>query len=137
MGHLSYEESKKIVYKGLVLLGVITLIEVFIALLGKGHLVDGFHLPWYIMYLAMIGLSIYKAYFIIYEFMHMRYEVPGLVRSVLLPTALLVWGIIAFFQEGAAWGQRRELIEKKNHEMVEGMPQPASQDVKMMEKTGH
>jgi len=137
MGHLSYEESIKVVYKGLVLLGVITLIEVFIALLGKGYVIEGFHLPWYVMYLAMIGLSLYKAYFIIYEFMHMRYEVPGLVRSVLLPTALLIWAVIAFFQEGGAWGARRELIQQKNQEVVEGMPQPPAQDVKMMEKTGH
>lgn len=137
MGHLTYEESKKVVYKGLVLLGVITLIEVFIALLGKGYVVEGFHLPWYVMYLLMIGLSVYKAYFIIYEFMHMRYEVPGLVKSVLLPTGLLVWGIIAFFQEGAAWGERRQLIEEKNQEVVEGMPMPPKADVKNMEETGH
>jgi cytochrome c oxidase subunit IV len=137
MGHLTYEESKKVVYKGLVLLGVITLLEVFIALLGKGYVIEGFHLPWYVMYLLMIGLSVYKAYFIIYEFMHMRYEVPGLVKSVLLPTGLLVWGIIAFFQEGAAWGERRQLIEEKNQEVVEGMPMPPKEDVKNMEKADH
>ena len=134
---LTYEEGKKVVYKGLILLGVITLIEVFIALLGKGYVIDGFHLPWYIMYLAMIALSMYKAYFIIYEFMHMRYEVPGLVRSVLLPTFLLVWGIIAFLQEGSAWGERRELIEKKNMEVVEGMPDLPAKEMKSIEETGH
>ena len=32
MGHLSYEESKKVVVKGLILLGVLTLVEVAIAL---------------------------------------------------------------------------------------------------------
>ena len=37
-GHKSYEESIRDVYKGLVLLGAVTLIEVFISLLGKGHL---------------------------------------------------------------------------------------------------
>ena len=88
MGHLSYEEGKKVVFKGLILLGVITLIEVFIALIGKGYVIHGFHLPVWLMYILMIGFSLYKAYFIVYEFMHMRYEVPGLVRSVLLPTML-------------------------------------------------
>ena len=101
--HLSYSEGKKEVRRGLILLGVVTLAEVFIALLGKGYIISGFELPWYIMYLGMIGLSLYKAYFIVFYFMHMKYEVPGLVRSVLLPTLLLVWAIIAFFQEGNAW----------------------------------
>jgi cytochrome c oxidase subunit IV len=133
MGHLSYEESKKVVFKGLILLGVITLIEVFIALLGKGYIISGFHLPWYIMYLAMIGLSLYKAYFIIYEFMHMRYEVPGLVRSVLLPTVLLVWAIIAFFSEGAYWGERRGQILDFDAEQVEGVTTPPASNVKDLE----
>jgi len=114
MGHLSYEESKKGVYRGLVLLGVITLIEVAIALLGNGHVIEGFELSRIIMYPAMIGLSLYKAYFIVYEFMHMAHEVPGLRMSVLLPTLLLVWGVIAFFNEGGSWNERRTQIDKKN-----------------------
>ena len=46
--------------------------------------------------------------------MHMAHEVPGLRMSVLLPTALLIWGMIAFFQEGSAWGERREVIKERN-----------------------
>lgn len=114
MGHLSYEEGKKVVFKGLMILAVVTLIEVFLALLGNGHIVKGFELPLIIMYPAMIILSIYKAYFIVYEFMHMRYEVKSMAMSVLLPMGLLVWGIIAFMQEGNSWGERREQIKEKN-----------------------
>jgi len=66
------------------------------------------------MYPIMIAMSLYKAYFIVNEFMHMKYEVKGLAMSVLLPTLLLVWAIIAFLQEGNSWGQRRELIKDKN-----------------------
>lgn len=46
--------------------------------------------------------------------MHMAYEVKGLAMSVLLPCLLLVWAVIAFFQEGGSWGARREQILKKN-----------------------
>ncbi len=113
MGHLSYEEGKKVVFKGLILLGVITLVEVFIALLGKGYIVDGFHLPVWLMYFAMISLSLYKAYFIVYEFMHMKYEAPGLVKSVLLPTLLLIWAVIAFFSEGRFWKRERAMINDR------------------------
>lgn len=111
MAHISYEEGKKAAFRGFVLLGIITLIEVFVALLGKGYIVEGFHLPVSVMYIAMIGMSLYKAYFIVYEFMHMKYEVPGLVKSVLLPTLLLVWAIIAFFYEGNTWHNWRKAVK--------------------------
>ena len=126
---LSYEESKKLVVKGLILLAIVTVVEVLIALLGNGHLIEGFTLPKWIMYPVMIGLSLYKAYFIVYEFMHMRYEVKGLAMSVLLPTLLLVWAIIAFFQEGNSWNERREQIQEKNKIEVDdqiGMLPPSS-----------
>lgn len=121
MGHLSYEESKKVVFKGLILLGIVTLVEVFIALIGNGHVIEGMEWPTWVMYPLMIGLSLYKAYFIVYEFMHMRYEVKGLAMSVLLPMLLLVWGIIAFFQEGDSWKDRREQI--KEFDRKEANPQ--------------
>ena len=116
-GHKTYEESIKAVYFGLGLLAVITLIEVGVSLFGKGHIWEGAKDAGWVMWVAgflIIALSVYKAYFIIYEFMHMGYEVKGLAMSVLLPTLLLVWGIIAFMQEGGSWGDRRELIQEKN-----------------------
>jgi len=121
-GHQTYEEQKALVFRGLMILGVITIVEVLIALLAKGHLVESIRFTegfgHYLYMLLMIGFSLYKAYFIVFYFMHMAYEVKGLVLSVLLPMLLLVWAIIAFFQEGDSWGKRRELIRKKNEEMV-------------------
>lgn len=119
MAGLTYEEGKKQAYRGFVLLGVITIVEVLIALVGNGHVIDGVVWPKFIMYPIMIGLSLYKAYFIISEFMHMKYEVRGLAMSVILPTFLLIWAIIAFLQEGNSWGQRRNLIKEKNNIQVE------------------
>lgn len=122
MSDLSYEDSKKQVYFGLKLLAIVTLVEVAVSLFGKGWLVNGVEqIGWLVAICALIivALSLYKAYFIIYEFMHMRYEMKGLAYSVLLPTALLIWAIIAFFQEGNSWKQRRELIKDKNAEQVD------------------
>ena len=128
-GHQTYEEQKALVFRGLILLGSITIVEVLVALLAKGHLIHGVKFTegfgHYLYMLLMIGFSAYKAYFIIFFFMHMAYEVRGLALSVLLPTALLIWAIIAFFQEGSSWGARRELIKEKNEELVK--PAPASQ----------
>ena len=87
MSHKTYEESKKAVVKGLFLLGFVTLIEVFISLFGKGHIIPGINDITWIAYpvgFIIAILSIYKAYFIIYEFMHMAYEVKGLALTVLL-----------------------------------------------------
>ncbi|MCB0634459.1 MAG: hypothetical protein KDD15_32220, partial [Lewinella sp.] len=50
------------------------------------------------------------------------YELKGLAMTVLLPTLLLVWALIAFFQEGDSWKNRRELIKEKN-EIEEKAPQ--------------
>jgi len=107
---------------GLYLLGGVTLVEVLFSLFGKGHIVPGVeNLTWvgYVVGLILIVLSLYKAYFIVYEFMHMRYEVKGLALSVLLPTILLIWAIIAFFQEGNSWKERRDQIEEKDKEPAE------------------
>jgi len=137
MGHLSYEESKKVVVKGLILLGVLTIVEVAIALFANGHITSfdvGDTWMRYVYMLVMIGLSLYKAYFIVYEFMHMRYEAKGLAASVLMPAFLLVWAIIAFFNEGASYGDRRELIIEKDKIEVEN-PTYKIKKMSMLEKT--
>lgn len=117
MGHLSYEDSKKLVFKGLILLGVVTLIEVFVSLLGKGHVIGGLEDIGWLVYpvgFALIALSLYKAYYIVYFFMHMEWEVKSLRLTVLLPMLLLVWAIIAFMQEGSEWGKSRQKIKEKD-----------------------
>jgi cytochrome c oxidase subunit IV len=65
---------------------------------------------------VMIIMSVVKAYLIIYEFMHMKYEVPGLVRTVLIPTLLLVWAIIAFTYEGSYWQNSRSKVRNLKSE---------------------
>lgn len=111
---VSYEEGLAVVKRGFWLLGAITIGEVFVALIGNGHIIPGFTITKWIMYPVMITLSLYKAYWIVYNFMHMAYEVKGLAMSVLLPCLLLVWAVIAFFQEGGAWGARRKQILDKD-----------------------
>ena len=126
MSHLSYEDQKKLVMKGLKLLAIVTITEVFLALLFNGHIVSSFHKDHFstsqwvtmglvaIYGLAMVGFSLYKAKFIVYNFMHLGSEVSGLRLSILLPMLLLVWAIIAFFQEGGAWKNRRDDVQQRN-----------------------
>ncbi len=124
MGNNDINHAKKVVFKGLILLAIITVLEVFIALFGNGHLIEGVRLAKWIMYPMMIGLSLYKAYFIIYEFMHMKYEMQGLRFTVLLPMLLLVWAVIAFFNEGNNWKHNRQVIQQKNQIGIEHIATP-------------
>lgn len=127
--HQTYEEGKKLVMYGLKLLAAITVLEVLFALAAKGHLpgIPAFYkspIGGPIYMLAMVGASLYKAWFIVFNFMHMAFETRGLVLSVLLPCLLLVWAIIAFFQEGHEWGKARQQIQIKDQEHVSPAPAP-------------
>lgn len=121
---LTYRDSLRVFNKTILILGAITIFEVAFALLGKGYLVEGVEFPWYIVGALMVILSIVKAYLIVYEFMHLKYEVPGMLKSVLLPTLLLVWAVIAFFMEGDYWKNRRSKVnEPDKSEVKSPLPQ--------------
>ncbi len=115
MSH-DYENSKKIALKTIIVLAVVTVIEVLIALSGKGYLFNGaLEMPWYIMNTMMIGFSLYKAYLIVGEFMHLAHEVRSMAMSIVLPMVLLFWAIVAFMYEGKTWKDYREVIEVKDN----------------------
>ena len=122
--HASYEDQKRAVWKGLGLLAAVTLAEVFLSLMKAAEWAEDLQWLFALASLLIIILSIYKAYFIIYEFMHMAYEVKGLAMSVLLPVFLLLWAVIAFFYEGDAWRQNREGVSMRDRMEVEGLPNP-------------
>ena len=73
------------------LLGAVTAVEFVIA----------FTMPANSLRIAIfIGLTIVKAFYIVAEFMHMKYEAKSLAWSVILPTIFIVWLIIALLTEG-------------------------------------
>jgi cytochrome c oxidase subunit IV len=113
MAH-EYTAAKKIALKTIIILAVVTVVEVLIALTGKGYIIEGYHAPKLVMNTLMIGMSLYKAYLIVFEFMHMKYEARGLMLSVLLPVCLLIWAIIAFLYEGNAWKGNRNTVQERS-----------------------
>ncbi len=48
-----------------------------------------------------IGLTIFKAFFIVGEFMHLKHEVKGLIWTILIPMVLVVWLVVALVTEGS------------------------------------
>ena len=49
-----------------------------------------------------IALTVVKAFYIVSEFMHLKYEVKVLIWSILIPMIFVVWLIIALIYEGGA-----------------------------------
>jgi len=49
-----------------------------------------------------IVLTIFKAFYIVGEFMHLGHETKGLIYTILLPCIFVVWLILALLIQGSA-----------------------------------
>ena len=119
MGHhvTTVKEDVNVAVKGFIILLIITFIEVGIALVGNGHIIEGFTLPKiFLMIPLMIAFSLYKAYYIVSIFMHLGHETKGMAASIVLPMLLFIWAITAFLWEGKAWNNSKNYINDKNNE---------------------
>ena len=47
-----------------------------------------------------VGLTLVKAFYIVSEFMHLKYEVKVLIWSIMIPTIFIVWLLLALLIEG-------------------------------------
>jgi cytochrome c oxidase subunit IV len=47
-----------------------------------------------------MGMTLIKAYYIVSEFMHLRYELKSLIWSILIPTIFIIWLVVALLIEG-------------------------------------
>lgn len=85
------KKKVKKLWKIAMILGVVTLIEFVMA----------FTLPrGYLLYSGFIALTLVKAFYIVSEFMHLKYEAKALIWSILLPTIFVIWLIVALLVEG-------------------------------------
>ena len=100
MAHEVSKKSIQMVYRICLLLAVVTIAEIGMALL---HFYDITVYPKLWLDIAFIILSAVKAYYIMSEFMHLKYELKAMQLTILLPFFFLVWGIIAFLWEGNSW----------------------------------
>lgn len=49
-----------------------------------------------------VAMTIVKAFYIVSEFMHLKYEVKVLIWSILIPMIFVVWLVISLIYEGGA-----------------------------------
>lgn len=95
--HVQPADKEKIrkIWKTAGILGVITILEFVVA----------FTLPLEMATTRVaifVGMTIVKAFYIVAEFMHLKYEVKVLIWSILIPMVFVIWMLIAFIYEGDA-----------------------------------
>lgn len=101
-----YKSQVSAVWKATFWMTLITIVEVIVALLWMNFL--GGHSK-LILNSFFVAASATKAFFIIGEFMHLKYEKRALMISMAVPLIFLVWALIAFFWEGGSWLNLRGL----------------------------
>ncbi|OWY19172.1 hypothetical protein C7N43_01920 [Sphingobacteriales bacterium UPWRP_1] len=98
----TYKRQVSAVYRATMWLTIITIIEVAAALVWMYVHPHGGGPRWLLNSFFIVA-SLLKAYFIVGEFMHIRYETRALTITILAPTFFLIWFIIAFLWEGQEW----------------------------------
>ncbi len=85
--------QRKQIWKVFIILSVLTAIEFVIAFTMH-------HGPLKIA--IFVGMTIVKAFYIVGEFMHLKHEAKSLIWSILIPTILVAWLLLALIWEGGS-----------------------------------
>ncbi len=102
MDDATYKSQVRAIWKTTIYLTVVTIIEVGLAILWlEGTPLE--HANKFILNSLLIMFSFVKAFFIIAEFMHLKYEKRALIISLMVPLIFIVWAIIAFLWESDSW----------------------------------
>ncbi len=107
MGHdltdEQYKSQVSAVWRATIIMAVLTVLEVAAALMWPEDMSRA------VLNIMFVLMSIAKGYFIVAEFMHVKYEKRALTLTILGPLFFLIWFIIAFMWEGSEWLALREL----------------------------
>lgn len=127
MAHLddaTYKSQVRAVWMATLWLSLITILEVALALIWLWYLYPEGGGPKLLLNGFFAIASLAKAYFIVGEFMHVKYETRALALTILGPLIFLIWFIIAFLWEGSAWLSNREFWGAFNLQDIQEFVQP-------------
>ncbi|MDY8136696.1 cytochrome C oxidase subunit IV family protein [Aquimarina sp. 2201CG5-10] len=82
------------IWKVFILLSVVTIVEVILGIIKPAFLIENTVISMKLLNWIFIILTIYKAYYITWAFMHMEGETKGLRRSVVWTTIFLICYLI-------------------------------------------
>ncbi|MCO5230048.1 MAG: cytochrome C oxidase subunit IV family protein [Chitinophagales bacterium] len=96
----TYHKQVAAIWRATIIIAVVTVFEVGLAL---SHYFFFYHHPKAIINVFMVLATLLKAFYIIAEFMHLKYEHRSFIIILTLPLIFLVWLIIALSVEGTFW----------------------------------
>lgn len=102
------EAQRKAIYRVTIILSALTAFEFLIAFTwqplaeGIGMDIENARL---MKNLLFIILTLFKAFYIVAEFMHLKHEVKRLAYTIVLPFIFIVWLIIGMIIEGGYYGR--------------------------------
>lgn len=100
MDQAKYKSEVAAVWRATIIISIVTVIEVALAL---SHFFFFYEHPKVIINVFMTLATILKAFYIIAEFMHLKYENRALIMTLSLPFIFIIWAIIAILIEGKYW----------------------------------
>ncbi|WP_347373881.1 cytochrome C oxidase subunit IV family protein [Aequorivita sp. Q41] len=89
-GALKFKSNVSKIWGVFIILSIVTIIEVVLGIIRPTFLVEQHFLALKLLNWIFIILTIFKAYYITWDFMHMRDEASGLRRSVIWTTIFLI-----------------------------------------------
>ncbi|WP_147678904.1 cytochrome C oxidase subunit IV family protein [Algibacter pacificus] len=99
-GLVKFKSNTAKIWGVLIFLSLVTIVEVILGII-KPEILMGYVLGMKALNWIFIILTIVKAYYITWDFMHMRDETPGLRRAVVwIGIGLIVYLIFILLQEG-------------------------------------
>lgn len=97
----THESSTKRIWSVFIILSVVTLVEVILGIIKPDFLMHTYFISLKLINWIFIVLTIYKAYYITWAFMHMEHETKGLRRSVVWTGIfLIIYLIFILLTEG-------------------------------------
>lgn len=88
------ESATKRIWKVFGILSIVTIVEVILGIIKPEFLIDTYLLRMKLLNWIFIILTIYKAYYITWAFMHMEHETKGLRRAVVWTAIFLICYLI-------------------------------------------
>ncbi|MFI5153228.1 MAG: cytochrome C oxidase subunit IV family protein [Chitinophagales bacterium] len=113
--------SKKAIWRTFWILLIITIVELALAI----WYYETNFLPKHFLNGVFVIGTLAKAFFIIAEFMHLKYELRNLILSLAIPAMLFIWFLTAFLWDGGSYRHLRNNYDRDHVEKSKTKVVPA------------
>lgn len=111
-GEEKHSFDRKAIWRTFWILLGITCVELIVGMFIAPH----FHNLKLMFNILYIILTAAKAFYIIAEFMHLKYEIKNMIMTIAVPALLFIWFIAAFLWDGGSYLSLRNKYDKHHSE---------------------